>query len=358
MRALQQSGHSDSPDSLPSPGQMLRRALDVSPATPSSRHQPDYDTHSPSLHALRARRAEAQTHVRETERSTRPYDSSPLFLSSDDALRAPELPALPSRQDLRVQKRTQKQTERLADLAKKQSVREANKIRHSKTDAMHDIIIHVDGNLVTSNGVLSSSFEQLRTRLEEHGVGITVRTESKNGCIFFERRVRAKYNPEEQLWEPLGSEYIMREPTVVVLVSGEHVVDAIERGSLKEVVRDACGHFTNDKEIHGEQPQVLLLVVGLETYFRKRRANRNRDYTQAVRRRLQGEGPVTQNMSLNDDEQHAKVNSGLLGMQMLHRCHVVRLNTVAELVDCLHSITGDVAVRPYRHVSADKASAA
>ena len=223
---------------------------------------------------------------------------------------------------------------------------------------MHDIIIHVDGNLVTSNGVLSSSFEQLRTRLEEHGVGITVRTESKNGCIFFERRVRAKYNPEEQLWEPLGSEYIMREPTVVVLVSGEHVVDAIERGSLKEVVRDACGHFTNDKEIHGEQPQVLLLVVGLETYFRKRRANRNRDYTQAVRRRLQGDGPVTQNMSLNDDEQHAKVNSGLLGMQMLHRCHVVRLNTVAELVDCLHSITGDVAVRPYRHVSADKASAA
>lgn len=356
------AGYSDSPDSLPSPGQMLRRALGSSPRTPRSSGEREIELQSPSLHPLRARRAHLESRPYTPLRRSPRERSSSLFLSSDDV---PELPAQaqapaqaslpppppppaprpppPQQPAARSAARTQRREEQLAALAKRQSLREANKIRHSKTDALKDMIVVVDSALSADGGILAPVFEQLRSRLEEHGATIT--TADGPRAILFERRVRARYNPDEQLWEPLDTEHIIREPTAMVLTSGEEAVQALEEDTLRKHIDEACARCD-----HAAPVQALLLIVGLDAYFRKQRASRNRAYAQAVRRRLQGgEPPPTQQP---EDTQPERINSALLALQMLHRCHVLRIHG-AELADYIVSIAGDIAIRPYRLLQQD-----
>ena len=345
------AGYSDSPDSLPSPGQMLRRALGSSPRTPRSSGECEIELQSPSLHPLRARRAQLEAHSYTLLRRSPRERSSSLFLSSDDA---PEMPAQvppppppqpppPEQPSARSAARSQRRMEQLAAQEKRKSLREANKVRHSKTDALKDMVMVVDSALCADGGVLAPVFEHLRSRLEEHGATVT---SAEGPCaIFFERRVRARYNPDEQLWEPLDAEQIVREPTVMVLTSGEGAVQALEEDTLREHINKACARCN-----HAAPVQALLLIVGLDAHFRKQRASRNRAYAQAVRRRLQGGEPPP--MQQVEDTQPERINSALLSLQMLHRCHVFRVHGT-ELADYIISITGDIAIRPYRLLQQD-----
>lgn len=405
--------YSDSIESLPSPWRLVRPEgrSQVHPKTPRTlsgrvrdarRHYEETD--SPSLHTQSGRvRGDAHSSATGEERASlddRPhemlrkgsYSCSPLFLSSDDVepllhtrpamvathLPPPEDPA-PSAEHARKdgaarknatvrltgEERARRKAERAATLAeaasRKRSWKEANRIRHRKSDTMGDIVVKVDATLVGGGGALFGVFADLKTKLEADGAQVSVNETSLSsllqaerlGGIRFERTVRALYNEALSVWEPLAVPHVVQDPTLLLVITGEQLIDMHGSERLVERLGDACLEGTTGEE--SEPCRVLLAIIGLETYLRKQRQSKNRAYTQAMRRRMQDAerydlaAPLTQ---LQQDDTHLQqsVEQALVQLQLRYRYHVTRIPTLPDAVDWLYSIACDVSYRPYKCV--------
>ena len=262
----------------------------------------------------------------------------------------------------------------MEELARKQRWRDANRVRHRKSDTMQDIIVHMDAQLVERDGALHAIAEALKAKLEEgsariemHSRPLSVLLSSDDalGSISFERKVRARYDPVQKLWEPLPEERTVKEPVAVMVVTPEQLVQSISDQSLYPRIQNTCRRVATGME--GTEPlRPLLVVIGLDAFFHKQRISQNRAYAQAIRQRMQQSeqrGPPSSQTSLafsqNEDRRlQDEVNRALLNLQLKHRCHIIRIPVSNDAVDWLFSIVCDVSIRPYRVLQHDDAGSA
>lgn len=273
-----------------------------------------------------------------------------------------------------AEQRAAKKAARLEELARKQSWREANRVRHRKSDTMQDIIVHMDAQLVERGGALHSIAEALRAKLEDGSariemhsrpLSVLLASDDTLGSMSFERKVRARYDPVQKLWEPLSEERTVKEPVVVMVITPEQLIQTISDQSLYTRIQNTCRPVATGME--GTEPlRPLLVVIGLDAFFYKQRISQNRAYAQAIRQRMQqseqGGPPASQTplaFSQKEDRRlQDDVNRALLDLQLRHRCHIIRIPVPNDAVDGLFSIVCDVSIRPYRALQNENASSA
>lgn len=199
---------------------------------------------------------------------------------------------------------------------------------------MRDLIVRMDTGL--AEGLWSDVYVQIRARLQDdEATWRLVPRTAPMGRLVFERKVRSTYDPIQQLWEPLADEQIVREPTLVYVAAAQHIFDTTNDELLAQM--DEC-------------EQRIILIMGLEILLRQVRTRQNRDYAHSIRQRMQGHASDVQ---MPTEDTRERIEQRLLQLQLVHQCHIVRLERQEEVVEWVHALACDISIRPYKRLQSE-----
>ena len=247
------------------------------------------------------------------------------------------------KQSKKQQEREAKRAERQRAIAERKRWIEANRLRRSKSDTMGEMIIQVDSRLVDPGAALHAALEPLRTRFTEDGAEFrSVRGESWPPLIRFERKVKARLDTARRAWIPLDHECIESERVVLVCLDGAELVRLVEQDRLLSSMHQL-------RTQHERGTQIFLLVVGLQRFFARRRAEVNRAYSARIRSQLTGGGPKP---AASTAPVHAitadDADTQLIRLRVLERVFVTHANGLVDLVEWIAALTADISLRPYK----------
>lgn len=246
----------------------------------------------------------------------------------------------------RIQKEEKaKEKQRAADFA------EVNKRMTNKKVTVREMIVDMASAFEgTSIGNHVLAFMQL---LE---VEMTFTPLVRPGIVTWRRKVRAKYNEHEGLWEPRPPT-VEKEKHVLCVLSSENFVrmaapsnDQIQ--TLDEHVADLNRSFPGCK--------IIYIIEGLHSYMRKQKNAQNRAYQAAVRRQMSTEDTVTAQQprsrtrsahqatppppAFDDDV----IEDALLHLEVNHSCLIHHTATMLDTSEWIKIFTEHISTIPYR----------
>ena len=245
-----------------------------------------------------------------------------------------------SKEKKRLEKEQKEKEKRIAaDLA------EVNKSKLDKKDSTAEMIVHLPASL---NG--QSVDTQIREFLKNLGVDATLYESPVPNVIRWKRKMKAKWNPELDHWEPLECMQIGNENHVMCIMSAKEFV-ALAVAQDEE--QDVEAHVTKLKSAY-ENCIPIYLIEGLQTWMRKNRTAENRAYQAKVLGQTQGNETSAGNqpkrkkatVEIVDEDM---IEDALLRLQVMNGCLVHRTMTTVETAEWVANFTQHISTIPYRY---------
>lgn len=295
----------------PIPSRPLRELLSLSPPA------------KPRAKTTMKRASSYNVSTTTTKTSAAPKRTAEERAREKEARDAEKVQKKREREEIKAQKAREK--ERAAALA------EVNKVRTDKKVSAKEMIVDLPSTLDESVAL------QARTLLGDLGVQESVWESPVPGVVRWRRKVRSVFDEEKGHYEPVP-ERIETEGIVLAVLRAEDFVEmalGVEGRDLERHVRMMKRHFPGS--------EVLYLIEGLEPWYRRNRALRNRQFAAAVRaeapsRRAHAREPVDEEV----------VEDALLGLQVRHKARIHHTAAGVETARWITSFTQHVSTAPYR----------
>ncbi len=242
----------------------------------------------------------------------------------------------------RLEKEERAKEKRLAaDLA------EVNKSKLDKKDSTPEMIVHLPASI---HG--QSVDTQIRQFLTNLGVDATLYQSPIPNVIRWRRKMKAKWNPELDHWEPLEHMQIENEKHVMCMMPAKEFV---ELAIAQNEDQDVETHVARLKSAY-ENCIPIYLIEGLQIWMRKNRTAENRAYQAKVLNQAQANEASTVNqpkrkkaaVEIVDEDM---IEDALLRLQILNGCLVHHTMTSVETAEWVANFTQHISTIPYRYSS-------
>ena len=225
-----------------------------------------------------------------------------------------------------------------ADLA------EVNKSKLDKKDSTPEMIVHLPASI---NG--QSVDTQIREFLKNLGVDATLYQSPIPNVIRWRRKMKAKWNPELDHWEPLESMRIENERHVLCIMAAKEFVAL---ASAQHEEEDVETHVAKLKSAY-EDCIPIYLIEGLQLWMRKNRTAENRAYQAKVLSHAQANEASAANqpkrkkvaVQIVDEDM---IEDVLLRLQVMNGCLVHHTVTSVETAEWVANFTQHISTIPYR----------
>ena len=226
-----------------------------------------------------------------------------------------------------------------ADLA------EVNKSKLDKKDSTPEMIVDlpasIDGQSVDT---------QTRQFLRNLGVDATLYQSHVPNVIRWRRKMKAKWNPELDHWEPLEHMRIEHEKHVMCIMSAKEFV-ALATVQLDG--QDVETHVAKVKSAY-EDCIPIYMIEGLQVWMRKNRTAENRAYQAKVLNQAQSDQAPSGSQAkrkkapveIVDEDM---IEDALLRLQVMNGCLVHHTTTSIETAEWVANFTQHISTIPYRY---------
>ena len=229
-----------------------------------------------------------------------------------------------------------------ADLA------EVNKSKLDKKDSTPEMIVDlpasIDGQSVDT---------QIRQFLRNLGVDATLYQSPIPNVIKWRRKMKAKWNPELDHWEPLEHMQIENEKHVMCIMSAKEFVAL---AMVQHDGQDVETHVAKVKSAY-EDCIPIYLIEGLQLWMRKNRTAENRAYQAKVLNQAQADQAPSGSQAKRKkppveivDED--TIEDALLRLQVMNGCLVHHTTTSVETAEWVANFTQHISTIPYRYSDA------
>lgn len=238
----------------------------------------------------------------------------------------------------RLEKEEKAKEKRIAaDLA------EVNKSKLDKKDSTPEMIVHLPASIAGQ-----SVDTQIREFLRNLGIDATLYQSPIPNVIRWRRKMKAKWNPELDLWEPLEYMQIENERHVMCILSAKEFV-ALAMVQYED--QDVETHVARLKSAY-ENCIPIYLIEGLQIWMRKNRTAENRAYQAKVLSQAQANEAQTKRkkapVEIVDEDM---IEDALLRLQVMNGCLVHHTMTSVETAEWVANFTQHISTIPYRHAS-------
>ena len=249
------------------------------------------------------------------------------------------------KEEERARKRLQKY-EKANEKRIAMEIAEVNKSKLDKKDSTPEMIVDLPASI---DG--SSVETQAREFLKNLGVDVTLYQSPVPHVVKWRRKMKAKWNPELDYWEPLDRMVIEDEKHVMCLMPAKQFASLAMAGSEDE---DVETHVSKIKSVHpGCLP--IYLIEGLQALVRKNKTAENRAYQAKVLGQDQANGvnPVqpSKRRSIPELLDEDLIEDALLRLQVANGCLVHHTNTALESAEWIANSTQHISTIPYRYVT-------
>lgn len=246
------------------------------------------------------------------------------------------------KEEKRLDKEEKAKEKRIAaDLA------EVNKSKLDKKDSTPEMIVHLPASM---NG--QSVDTQIRQFLKNLGVDATLYQSPIPNVIRWRRKMKAKWNPELDHWEPLEHMHIENEKHVMCIMSAKEFVAL---ATVQHEEQDVETHVAKLKSAYDDCIPIYL-IEGLHVWMQKNRTAENRAYQAKVLSQAQtGEAPAGGQskrkkapVEIVDED---VIEDALLRLQVMNGCLVHHTTTTVDTAEWVANFTQHISTIPYRYPS-------
>ena len=234
--------------------------------------------------------------------------------------------------------------QRLVDIA------EVNKVKVNKNDATPEMIVDLPVSIAEQ-----SVDTQVREHLKNLQVETTTYQSPMPNIVRWRRKVKARWNPELDHWEPLHTVEIQDERHVMCLMSANDFVDMVCSSGTGDDGLDVEAHIQGVKAAFPHCTPIYL-IEGLKARMRKNTTIQNRTYQAAVLRQINSQlesslGSQQRRARKKAADQHVDedtVEDALLNLQVAHGCLIHQTATACETAESVVNFTQQISTVPYR----------
>lgn len=225
-------------------------------------------------------------------------------------------------------------------------IAEVNKSKLDKKDSTPEMIVHLPASI---NG--QSVDTQIRQFLNNLCVDATLYQSPVPNVIRWRRKVKARWNPELDHWEPLEYMQIENERHVLCIMSAKEFVVL---ATVQHEEQDIETHVAKLKSAY-ENCIPIYLIEGLQTWMRKNRTAENRAYQAKVLNQAQaGEASAGTHskrkkaaVEIVDEDM---IEDALLRLQVMNGCLVHHTMASVETAEWVANFTQHISTIPYRYL--------
>lgn len=189
----------------------------------------------------------------------------------------------------------------------------------SKNDTVREIHLYLSPDLQAPSSPIAGALPEIRLRIEGNESALHPLSEADSylsGLIRFKRHHKARYDSALRRWVPLAHDKWEWEPTVLLVVTADEIIDLVATDELVNWAADArltLGMRQTD--------QMLVMIKGLQKYYNKSKAIANREFTAAARAGLGERDPVRRATAVRPEKE--TVERELVKLQVAQRCFLV-----------------------------------
>ncbi len=264
--------------------------------------------------------------------------------TKDKAARAAEREAEKERKQRDKERARQ---EKAAEKQRAAALAEVNKVRTDKKISTPEMIVDLPATLSETVRL------QAETLLRDLDVQSSSYPSPVDNVVKWRRKVRARYNEEMGLWEPIPQVIEPEKYAMVVLPAANFVKLALEEDG-----QGLEAHALNMRQ-HFSDHTFLYLIEGLMPWMRSNRNIRNRQFVSAVRDGLEDESSLPPSSQAparrrrNNAPQPGYVDEtliedALLELQVVHGALIHHTNAAVETAQWIAIFTQHISTVPYR----------
>ncbi|KAL1925798.1 uncharacterized protein VTP21DRAFT_681 [Calcarisporiella thermophila] len=236
----------------------------------------------------------------------------------------------------RLEKQRKKEERELAK-QKERELRSANRVRTSRSEcAEEEMIVDVNGRLLDETEI----GPQLREAFDAHKISYNPLPESSDLTVYWRRRVTCEWNEDR-------AEFVTVEPKICEEI---FVLEYMMANELVDLVR-AKALLRHADILQQQYPgkRIILLIEGLEKYYKKQKQDERRQFARAVR---QASGAsLSQDSTGEESRENPKrehIEEELISLQLMKRYLIVHTTGSKQSAETILQFTMDIATRPYK----------
>ena len=255
----------------------------------------------------------------------------------EDRARAREAAAgakLLSKEATAQQRKLQKE-QKAKDKQREKDLAEANKARHDKKVSTPEMIVDLPHSIQGK-----SVDTKLREMLKTLGVETSTYTSLLPNVVKWRRKKRVEFDEELGHWVPVP-ERIVQEEFVACLVEAREFVGMLDENAGEEGL-DAHAKRVKDK---WQDAKVLYLIEGLETWVKRGKNKRNREYQAAARGETTRSKDKDSELGVVSEE---SIEDALLRLQVVNKCLIHHTANNYETAEWVVHFTQHISTVPYR----------
>ncbi|CAJ0886685.1 15271_t:CDS:2, partial [Entrophospora sp. SA101] len=251
----------------------------------------------------------------------------------------------------KVEEKLERQRKKLEKKAEKQRVKQIqqiNKKKFEKFDMTRELIADIEASLM--EGTFGSL---IQSNLESKFITINTIQHNISKIIKWRRKVSAEWDDELDAFMPVP-EKIHDDVYLMVYLPISELGKIIGQNSMKDYLQNLKNAFTNKK--------LIILIEGFEEYCRKKRLHHNRNFTNAVRAKInenQEEDQETNEIQRHKKKQPAnnnnlgpdpeKIEEELIWLQIIGKCSIVHTKDISDTVETIGLFSVDISTIPYKN---------
>lgn len=230
---------------------------------------------------------------------------------------------------------------------------QANRLRRKRDDLYSEMILEVDKEFASS-----SRGELLRQVIIPKEAEIK-QVETMYYTIAWSRKCTAEWNEEQASFIPYPDKQvrIIQEPQVLIFMQVPELCELVQSSDRDRRIDRMQAAAGNDK-------QLLLMVEGLETYYKRKHLLRQRDFEQAVIRSIENGNAITESSSSSSNRRirdpltaaamtgptKQDMEEALTYFQLMKNIMLVPTTDEEDTVDWIVALTADIGSAPYKYV--------
>ena len=258
-----------------------------------------------------------------------------------------------NREQKAKEKEQDKERKRLENEEKVQAKRisadlaEVNRLKLDKKDSTPEMIVDLPASLDGQSVDI-----QIRECLKNIQVDATLYQSTIPNVVKWRRKMKARWNPDLNRFEPLDHMQIENEKHVMCLMSAKDFV-ALAVGQNDD--QSVETHVTRLKSANDDCVPIYM-IEGLQTWIRKNKTAENRAYQAKIISQHEAEdAPHGKQQSTSRKQKPATeivdedvIEDALLQLQIMNGCLVHHTNTSVETAEWVANFTQHISTIPYR----------
>ncbi|WVQ80257.1 hypothetical protein IAT38_002362 [Cryptococcus sp. DSM 104549] len=298
--------------------------------------------------AAEKKRPKARTAVETADQELSRHEKEALKIRQREEKEAAKLREKDAKQLMRDTAKAAKEAEK----SLKKKLADVNKLHVSKNDALREIKLYLSNDLEHPASPIAGALPEIKGRITDNLSSLSYLSSADSpipGTIRFKRHIKAQWDPKDKLFRPLENPRWAWEPTVLVIITAEELVDKIAYG------QDELSVWASDVRLAlglNVKDQMVVMIKGLQKYYSKLVSLERKEYMAAARAGLEGTAHAGRGAEASRSRPSKEViEAEMVRLQVADKCFLVHVDSTEDIEDWIFNISADIAIRPHKLLS-------